>query len=409
MKKLFSIFVLSIVFACSAFSYGFFSNRFFEIKFDTSLGLSNNTIALDDILQKNLVIDLGKIAEEMPSSGFNVTASGDIFGGIGVNILGIHAGVDLGLDLFTKFTIADGIFDLLGTGNVDEDGNRKAIDVGMNFEGQSFAHIDANAAFKLGKLKFDFTPSIFAPLFHLTTDNSYIKLNNTDDAEFTMDVKTAGLLYLSNELSDFTNFDIGTITNKMFNSLGFDITASVGYQLFGPLTLIGNIRIPMAPGHLNYKYGVSYEESIATSFEEIMAGNMPSLNPTLTPSDAELVDFKIHRPFKLNVGADFAPFGNLLHLNASFGLGVRNPFSKIKADTYAYCEYFAGCKVSALNIVGASISTEYTDEVFKHAIGFFLNLRATEIDFTISTSSSDFAKSCKGAGIAANLVLYAGF
>lgn len=405
MKKRFTLILVTLLLTGFVFGEGFFDTRFFELKVDGTLDLNNNTIALDDILQKNLVIDLGQVARDMPKSGFNVVGDANIFGGVGLNILGVHAGADLGLEFFTKFSISKGIFQVLGTGNVDDDGNRIPIDVGMNLDMQAFAHIQGEAAFNVGKIRIGVTPAVFAPIAYATTDNSYLKFTNTDDAEFIMDTKVAGLFYFA---GDIQNFDANDFIHTLTSNMGFDLGTTVSYKLFDFLDIIGTIRIPMAPGHLCNKYGISYEESVTISANDLMNGNLPSLNPTLTPSNAETVDFKLHRPFKFGVGADFYPLGNFLHLNANLGFGVRNPFSK-NGDTYAFFEYYAAGKVNALNIVGLSLSTEYTDEVFKHAVGFFLNLRATEVDVTVSTSSSDFAKSCKGAGIALNLVVYAGF
>ena len=73
MKKFYS-FVLAIsMLAASAFSYNWFDKRYFELAVETPFGLSNNTLQLNDILTKNLVIDLRELADRVPNDGFDVS------------------------------------------------------------------------------------------------------------------------------------------------------------------------------------------------------------------------------------------------------------------------------------------------------------------------------------------------
>ena len=66
MKKIIACLFAVSVLSTAAFSKNFFSQRFFEVKVGTKADFSNNLFGLNDFMQKDLVIDLRKIADECP-------------------------------------------------------------------------------------------------------------------------------------------------------------------------------------------------------------------------------------------------------------------------------------------------------------------------------------------------------
>ena len=74
MKKI----LLLLIFVCfnmTIFAESFFAkHRFLELKAGTDVNFSNNLLAANDFMKKDLVIDLRKIAEDCPDEGFTVLA-----------------------------------------------------------------------------------------------------------------------------------------------------------------------------------------------------------------------------------------------------------------------------------------------------------------------------------------------
>ena len=87
MRKIIA-FIFSISILCTAaFASNFFEKRYFEIKTGADIGISNNLFSCKDLLKKDLVIDLKKIADDCPKNGFDIRANIDPKLEINLNIL----------------------------------------------------------------------------------------------------------------------------------------------------------------------------------------------------------------------------------------------------------------------------------------------------------------------------------
>ena len=168
MKRLLTIALAALTFTSFSFAKGFFGERFFEVKLDVPVSVTNNTVMLADIMQEEVIIDLAEIAKNMPSNGFNVISTVDPSFGLGLNVLGFHFGLDVGVESFGKFGISKGLFNFLGYGNeLYED-----LDIGIVTEADVFAHADVNGSFSIGDFRISVTPSVFLPVVHVTTEDS---------------------------------------------------------------------------------------------------------------------------------------------------------------------------------------------------------------------------------------------
>ena len=111
MKKILAcIFAVSII-STAAFSKNFFSQRFVELKVGSKVDFSNNLFGLNDFMQKDLVIDLRKIADECPKNGFNMRADAAPSLALNLNIGSIHVGLSSGLEVYNSMTVGKDLFD----------------------------------------------------------------------------------------------------------------------------------------------------------------------------------------------------------------------------------------------------------------------------------------------------------
>ena len=62
MKRILTFIFAASIISTAAFTKNFFSQRYFEIKAGTEVGISNNVFSLNEIMKKDLVLDLKKIA-----------------------------------------------------------------------------------------------------------------------------------------------------------------------------------------------------------------------------------------------------------------------------------------------------------------------------------------------------------
>ncbi len=403
MKKLVTSILASIVFLSSIFA-DFFDARFFEIKVDVPASVTNNTFMLADFLQEEVVIDFTKIAKDMPSQGFNVITVLDPSLGFNVNILGVHAGMSLGLETYGKVTWDKDFFSFAGLGNQ----LYEELNFTVSTEADLFLHLDTNAGFKVGNFHVGLTPTLFFPLVHLVTEDSGFTVSNDENGKLSLSVNQQAALYTFitvNDLINLRQFE----WNKLFAAIGFDLGGTVSIPLNSTSTITGNIRIPMVPGHLKYRTSASYEWDLDKEIQSFTSEGLPSFNTNINFAPEEEVNFYINRPFKLDVLGEFTPVGNFFLLSTGLGFGVRNPFAKNQSEVEWYPEYYLGGTLRLLGLLSTGISTEYTDQIFKHSLSVKLNLRVVEVDAGVSFAGSSMATSFRGAGFAAFATVYCGF
>ncbi|MBO4532807.1 MAG: hypothetical protein J5726_03830 [Treponema sp.] len=430
MKKLILTFALFASLFTTAFAENMFSHRFFEVKLDVPVNLSNNLIALTDIFTEKVVIDLPKIADDMGKDGasFNMDVAPSL--NIGIDIpRGLIFGVGIGAEASAGIGLSKDIFEFIGKGNVGKDSVTAKMN---NTFADLFAYATVNGGWNGKKLRVNANASAFWALAHVEASDTYVMVyQNEENESLGVKAQLDGKFYSTVDArNDLTNFQ--ALFNETKANLGFDVGADVSYKLFRYLDVGGSARIPIVPSHLtklsavNYKYeqeinimemmgskqegegsgsGSGEGSSEATEEEEKLEGLTDLLSEPVTLDKA----YAIHRPMKLGVSANFHPFGTLLTTNGYIGLGIRHPFATDKAETDTYVEYEIGGRLSLWNILSFEASHSYYDEIFKNELKVALNIRLVEVDAGVSLQSANFAKSFQGAGVGAFVTVCIGF
>ena len=106
MKKLVVSFVLFISLISASFAENFFAHRFFEIKVDVPVNVSNNLIGLTDVLQESVVIDLPQMADNIKFVGAAIKANADP--SVSIN-LDIPRGLIFGLQVGAEADVGVGL------------------------------------------------------------------------------------------------------------------------------------------------------------------------------------------------------------------------------------------------------------------------------------------------------------
>ena len=369
MKKFITLIFAVTVLCTTSFAKNFFTSRIFEVKFGADLGLSNNLLSCKDIMKKNLVIDLRKMADECPKSGFDIRGNFDPSLEVNLNVFGLNLGLATGIESYEKFVIGKDLFNFLGYGN----------SVGQK--------IDIN--------------------FNNTTDIFYYTqatVLNDADGNLKVEMKMNMDLYSTVPLKSVDgDIEFESTSNILAGSYGFDLGGSVGFPITDSFLVEGVCRIPVIPGHLKNKAtingGFIYDMTL-TDFEN---SNNDSKETTVTNESAY---YTLNRPLKVGVYASKDLLGTLLNARAGGGLGIQRPFC---IGVYCYPEYYAGITLNLINIFKVGLSTEYTNQMFKHQIGTSVNVRLIQLDFGISSQSSSFKKSFEVSGVGAYAYVTVGF
>lgn len=380
------------------YSKNFLSERFFEIQIGVPADFSNNAISLDDIFKKELTLDLAKIANEMPSEGLNLIVDAKPYVAINLNIAFIHLGMSAGVDVYEKMGISKDFFDFLGKGN--EVGETLTFD--FNNYTDLFAFCEADVGIDFSNFSIHVTPSLFVPIFSSSGSVAKVTFLNDEEGNINLNMNTNFSVY-----SNFDKYDENILSDLFSNGNGFDVGVSASLPFGRKLVFSGKARIPIVPGSYQYKYSSYYE---ATTTMNLLDSSLNSseTNGNIKDFSKEVLEEKIYinRPMKFNLYADYLLVGNVLKLRAGGGMGVFRPFL---TDSFTYPEYYFSAGINLFDFIKASISTEYTSQIFKHQIALGINVRLIELDCGVSLQSTDFMKSFSNNGFGAYAIVSIGF
>lgn len=407
MKKLSFLIVLSF-FSFSLFAERAWNDRIFEINTEIPLNVTNNTIGLTDILKSTVVLDLTQMADNMPEDGFNTIISFNPSVTVRLDIpSGMYFGVKTGLDVYSNFSIGKSLFDFLGHGNtLNED-----LDIGFGGYVDAFSYAQIDLGWDYDKFKIILSPSIYVAILHASTTGSNLRITNTVDGKFAYDLKGYLNLYSIVGIDDMMMDAIKTgnymafpeIISNTFNdikgSIGFDFEATVSYEMYRYLTLIGKVKVPVVPASLTYVVPMTLSSDFQSSVMDLAQGNIEAPSFSYDMGTSQRTIYKINRPMKISLCGNFHPWNGVMEYDAGLGVGIEHPFADDFSETDFYIDYYLGARVGLLNMLNLYFSTERTDRLFIHKLSASLNIRALEVKVGVASESSSLANSFKAGGI----------
>ena len=406
MKKIIALAVTITLFCSAAFTRSFFGGRYFEIKTGATAGLSNNLITGGDIFQKDLVIDLKKLADECPEDGMSFIANADPRIEINLNISKLHIGLNTGTEMYGKFNIGKDLFDFAGYGN------SVGQELNLTFTAVSdvFAYTQLDVGLDGKKFKLHVKPAIFVPVISTRGNGGKVSVMNDSDgkihAALDLDMKVYSPIDFEHSNEYFNEVaNSGNILNSsLFNGYGFDLGTYLAWPLSKSLSLDFDVRIPVAPGHIKKVSTVTSHYSYDAEFQDISNGKTTEEEPKF--SGYEDCDFVIHRPLKASVYLDKNLLGTLFNARAGAGFGIQRPLSD---EAVFYPEYYLGLTLNLIDLFKLGVSTQYKDQLFIHQVGTTLSLRFIQFDVGINTQSSSFKKSVEVSGVGGYAYITVGF
>jgi len=335
------------------------------------------------------------IAQKVPSEGVIFTSNSQPQMSINVNLPVFSAGIDFGLDVYERFSISKDLFDFFGYGN--ELGEE--VDIAFYNYTDVYWYINTKLAMELKDYKLKVMPSLFIPLMSSAGTAGSFTVTNDETGRLFIDLKT--------DMSYYTNFSVDdymtALDTQLFQCAGVDISAELEFPVNEAADLRIAGRVPVIPGKLNQITYVQGEYIIDTKVMDASEAELQSTDLVSATIDAE---YSINRPIKANAYYTIKPMGSFLYFVIGAGLGVYHPFLD---SMHIYPEYFLGVNFSMADIIKLSVSTEYTEQVFKHQLTSGFSVRFVELNLGVSFQSASMTKSFSGSGMGGFVTVSYGF
>ncbi|GHT75600.1 hypothetical protein FACS1894124_7170 [Spirochaetia bacterium] len=395
------------------------SRRAFEIALaDVEAGFANNLLGVGDIFQKNVVVDLDKYADRIPEDGFigfnivpNVSAVDLKFNakkkdwGFGISPVNVNGNIDLKLPR--------SFLSLLADGNQGPNGD---ITDEFVLSGAVYYVFDTNSHFnvavrgknlRLGVGPAYYIPGLYIPkspiTYHLKTDT---ELSASLDGNFSVYMPT-----------DFIGGSIDA--GQILSSGGVDISLNAEYPLLTRLDVGASIsRIPFVPATLSRGMtgSIQQEGAFGNIGDILRAGgidkafSIPEINDLYKLSDfGALPELKVTRPVRFDFYTLFRPArDDLLVIRPNIGFTLASKSSDA---------YFNGAAEIQLNLGTKAIPYLFTlylntgreEGLWRHKLGFQLNLHAFELDLEAALRSQNYKTSYQATGASVKLGLKFGW
>lgn len=405
--------ILSIICALCIVTFAFAEidppHRYFEIGTEVHVGVSNNWFSVPDFFQETLVVDLNKMADNL-SSGLTLDALLDAR----VNVA-INGGKVFRMNIFAGaygqglVNISQEMLEFLANGNANTPNNTITAKLGTDIN----AYVEAGVRFQsiIQNLGISVTPTVFVPVAYVPQVVATGKVEPQEDGSMIATGKADIKAYSVVPLNDPTNIDI----NALLKDVGVDFSIGAQYAILPSLDVgLEVLHIPAlaaslrneASFSLNADYKVnSVLDSVAGNSEsQFYEGKFEVGDPTYTTLTEPK---KIRRPIEAVLMTEWRPFGEWFDVNGSAGyvFGENHNFK------FAVGAGFHLLRMSKLggHMLDFNIKSGYQDRIWTQQAQLIWNLRALELEFNVSSRSSNFLSSFTGTGLGAGFGLRIGF
>jgi len=388
-----------------------FARQHFEFGFDIGAGIDNGLAGLNDVLRKQIVFDLSKIAQGVPQegTGLNFGLSFDLFMNVknipigeGFWDFGFITNVDGGINV----NMPKSMFTLVAEGNAGQHDTSGKISAAGGIYTE--IGLTGSAKYEVGGriLYVGLKPAIYTPAAYVKPSSgiSYHLYTEKNGKEgLFLDTEGEINVYIP---TPFDNIEPGRF---IFGPSGFDLSLEGEYALFPFLDVGGSFsHIPFAPavltnvmkmGMKEFNLELAGEDFIGGKDQGVKEPDIPKLDFN-DPVYEKNVKKEVHRLFRFDVYARYKPFNSeLLALipNIGFSANVN------KGDGKGYFNAGLEARLNLINLFTIYVGSGYQEEVWKQRAGFNLNLRAFELDLEAALRDQTFDGCFMGRGFGLNL------
>ena len=255
------------------------------------------------------------------------------------------------------------------------------------------------------------TPTVFVPVAYVPQVVATGKVEPQEDGSMIATGKADIKAYSVVPLNDPTNIDI----NALLKDVGVDFSIGAQYAIFPSLDVgLEVLHIPALAASLrnetsfvasaDYKVNSVLDSVAGNSESQFYEGKFEVGDPTYTTLTEPK---KIRRPIEAVLMTEWRPFGEWFDVNGSAGyvFGENHNFK------FAVGAGFHLLRMSKLggHMLDFNIKSGYQDRIWTQQAQLIWNLRALELEFNVSSRSSNFLSSFTGTGLGAGFGLRIGF
>ena len=376
-----------------------FWDRYFELGFDTKVGISNNYFHISDFLKEEIIINMDNMNNNIGNRGLGLNANlgADFFLNINTSIFKASFFTDVESKM--NFALEKGLINFLANGNELDKSFSIGAGVGVSvFEENSFS-----LEIPINKIKIKAVPSYFIPVFYVPYTSATVTSVISSDGSISAKGTTTASVYSALPLNNLSEFSPNMLSD-VFAHGGFDISIYGEYKLFDNLEVGAFLtHIPFVPANLSCtnKYTAKLDftmDGILTQLTENGTVDTSNFNYELSDNIATEEDtIKLVRPFKIGINANWKVFDS--------DILIVSPMIQFKFADFTLKNLLGfgfDYSITAKSYLGPLVpafTTSYIDSVFAQQLDIALNLRLFEIDFMISTQSANFFRSFAGSGL----------
>lgn len=392
-------------------------HRYFELGVDVEAAVANSWFSVTDFFQETLVVDFTKMSQQL-NNGLGVNFDLNAGVNMDINVGSIfRLGVFGGLSGTGQFNLSQGIIDFLAEGNASGD---HSIEAGVVVD--SFLYAEAGASFQtfVKNLGISFSPVVFLPVVYIPRTEMTAMVVPSEDGT-RIDVRADAAVY---SILGIEQFESAINVNEMLdiNTMGLDISLGAEYALFPFLDIGASVRnIPIIPGRLKYKTDItaSFEYTTEGMFDSMLGkddesgeekkSSDESSDAIRLPEKSQYLEDPqtVRRPTYIGLSASYRPFGEWFNVRGGIDFVINTPF-------YVNFNLGAGFHLLRMSRLGGhlfnfTLDTGYQQRMWTQRVGLVLNLRAFELDLSVSSCSGNFLRSFMGAGLGVGVGVRLGF
>ncbi|MDR3115299.1 MAG: hypothetical protein LBU25_07250 [Treponema sp.] len=364
--------------------------RFVEFGLDVGVGLANNLTGLQDIMKKNIYLDLDSLSHSIKEGGVSLNTDIDSAVFFNFNLgevwgFGISSGIEGGIN----GNIPKSIFTLITQGNI----RQHVFEGDLTVFGSLFVDTAVDVHAKFGKLRVGIVPALYIPLIYIPKSTINYGLESEENVH----------AWAESDIRVYSPFSLeDPDPAASMQSLGFDLSLQGEYALLPILDVGGTLsHIPLGGAVLKHQMRI-YSEKF-----EIDESNL--LQNTLTIPEFELKQeyttgsYRVFRPLRFDVYALYRPL-----VVDFFAIRPNIGFTHVfGAGILPYFNAGLELRLNVFRVLFFHLGTGYEEAIWRHRLGFALNLRVFELDLEAGLRSQDLDKSfnLQGAGVKVGLRL----
>jgi hypothetical protein len=375
--------------------------RIFEVNvIDAGVQFGNNLIGMGDILKKEILLDFDLLNSRIDDKGAGLNL------GLDLNAMRISVnpterwGGSFGLNASGRFdlTIPKELLNLIVKGNKDNTVNEGEFII----SGSIFYEIGLSAHGTLpvldDKLTIGVAPAFYSPLLYIPKSGIKYTLDTDDKLRINASGKfTAYTAAMNPDAPD------------LFKG-GVDVSLSAEYALFKRLDLgLTLSHIPLIPASLDSGYELSFATKNGKPIMEIM--DLTSIDPEMNEPEiiggdnfTSLPAKTILRPLRFDFYNIYRPFnGDILSVRPNIG------FTALNASEEVYLNMGTRVTLDLARIFALYLDSGLEEGLWRHKLGFELNLRAFELDLEAGMRSQNYPTSWTGSGVLVKLGIAVGW